>query len=336
MDGDSKLRSRSRPRRAPARVTDAVDPLDRYIARLYRSGLQVPAEDFRAFALRELGQIMRYDSALWGSGVFAERRFHTCTLIGLPDAYPATLEATYDINPLVPHLVNELDCPVDSRAVVADKKFYASEIYRRTFGPFGIERILATTHLDRRSGLYSLISVYRSRRADVFSAEDKARQARIVYHLAHAASHAFFLRLVGARGRPHGSAAAVVDRLGCFHQAQPQFLDLLDAHYPQRQPQQLPFALPASSTTVALGELRARTESAGDLYLVYLWRAGPLDRLTAREREIVSAVAQGMSFKQAAKKIGLAPSTVANHLYRVYRKLGVYSRTELAALVHPQ
>jgi DNA-binding NarL/FixJ family response regulator len=71
------------------------------------------------------------------------------------------------------------------------------------------------------------------------------------------------------------------------------------------------------------------------MFIVYLWPTGPLDRLTPREREIVFAVAQGLSFKQAAKKIGVAPSTVANHLYRVYRKLGVYSRTELAALVHP-
>jgi DNA-binding NarL/FixJ family response regulator len=82
-------------------------------------------------------------------------------------------------------------------------------------------------------------------------------------------------------------------------------------------------------------KLCVRAEPLGDVFLVYLWPAGPLDRLTQREREIVYAVAQGLSFKQAAKKIGVAPSTVANHLYRVYRKLGVYSRTELAALVYP-
>ena len=31
----------------------------------------------------------------------------------------------------------------------------------------------------------------------------------------------------------------------------------------------------------------------------------------------------------------MAPSTVANHLYRIYRKLGVNSRSELADLVYP-
>jgi len=97
----------------------------------------------------------------------------------------------------------------------------------------------------------------------------------------------------------------------------------------------LPFALPAPGETEVLGNLCVKSEAAGDMFIVYLWPTGPLDRLTPREREIVFAVAQGLSFKQAAKKIGVAPSTVANHLYRVYRKLGVYSRTELAALVHP-
>src|SRR3546814_10425227 len=91
---------------------------------------------------------------------------------------------------------------------------------------------------------------------------------------------------------------------------------------PEREGQRLPFPVPAPGTTGTQGELMVRCEQLGELFLIILWPAGPLDRLTAREREIVYCVAQGLSFKQAAKKIGVAPSTVANHLYRVYRKLG--------------
>ena len=78
--------------------------------------------------------------------------------------------------------------------------------------------------------------------------------------------------------------------------------------------------------------MRSTVSSVGS---IFIWPAGPLDRLTAREREIVYAIAHGLSFKQAARRIGIAPSTVANHLYRVYRKLGVYSRSALAGLVYP-
>ena len=68
--------------------------------------------------------------------------------------------------------------------------------------------------------------------------------------------------------------------------------------------------------------------------MIRLWPSGPLDELTAREREVVDAVSRGLTFKEAARRLGVAPSTVSNHLYRVYQKLGVHSRSALAKLVH--
>ncbi len=312
-------------------------PEDRYIAKLYRSALSVSLEQFRAWALRELAQLIPHDGALWGSGVASSLRFHTRAIVGLPVDFPAQLEATSSINPLLPKIMSNLERPVDMESVISDEDFHRSEIYRRVFQPQGINRILSTGHLDHRSGLYSLVTLYR-RDADAhFTEDEKARQRRITYHLFNAASHAFFLHLWRSAERKADGGAAVVDEHGLFHEAQPRFLDLLDEHFPGRtQPQALPFALPKPGESAVLGRLCVHSEKLADVSLVQLWPAGPLDRLTAREREIVHAVAQGLSFKQAARKIGVAPSTVANHLYRVYRKLGVYSRTELAALVYPE
>jgi hypothetical protein len=172
-------------------------------------------------------------------------------------------------------------------------------------------------HSDRRSGLYSLLTLYRRERRQRWTDAEKQRQQRVTYHLYNAASHAYFLHLLRSADRPRGGQAAVVDAHGVFHEAQPRFLDLLDRHFPGREPHSLPFALPAAGTHLLVGDgLCARSVASGDLFIVWLWPAGPLDRLTAREREIVFAVAQGLSFKQAARKIGVAPSTVANHLYR--------------------
>ena len=317
-------------------VPDVVDPVDQYIAKLYRSAFGVPVGEYRSWALRELGGLIPHDAGIWGSGSLSRLRFHTCTVTGLPDSYPAALEATTEINPILPRMLQNLDDPVDMRDVMSDSKFFASDIYKKVFGPHGISRILATVHFDQRSGLYSLVSLYRRDRAHVFTNEEKARQKRITYHLFNAVSHAFFLHLARDRQRPAGSAAAVVDQEGCFHEAQPRFLDLLERHFPGRKdPYTLPFPAPPPGETRMVGDLCVRSEPSDEVFIIFLWQAGPLDRLTLREREIVIAVAQGLSFKQAAKKIGVAPSTVANHLYRVYRKLGVYSRTELAALVHP-
>ena len=50
-----------------------------------------------------------------------------------------------------------------------------------------------------------------------------------------------------------------------------------------------------------------------------------------RLREIVELVAGGRSNKQVAAALFLSEKTIEHHLSRVYCKLGVRSRTELAA-----
>ncbi len=316
---------------------DALDPTDRVIARLYRSALSVSAEDYRAWALQQVQAVVPHDGALWGSGVATYMKFHTVTVSGLPPEYPQVLESTTDINPILPQILANLDTPIDMRSVLPDKAFFASPIYERVFKRYGITRILSTGHLDPRSGLYSLLSLYRKDPKNGFTDAEKARHKRLTYHLFNAGSHAYFLHLAKTHAeRPQGSGAAVVDAAGAFHEATVHFLDLLDERFPNRDPHTLPLPIPEPGQTLTVRDLMVRCTPLGDLSLLTIWPAGPLDRLTSREREIVFCIAQGLSFKQAAKKIGVAPSTVANHLYRVYRKLGVYSRTELAALVHPE
>jgi DNA-binding CsgD family transcriptional regulator len=57
------------------------------------------------------------------------------------------------------------------------------------------------------------------------------------------------------------------------------------------------------------------------------------DELSAQEIRVARAVAGGATNKQVAAKMFLSPKTIDFHLGRVYRKLGIHSRTELAGLV---
>lgn len=60
----------------------------------------------------------------------------------------------------------------------------------------------------------------------------------------------------------------------------------------------------------------------------------PLAVLTAREREIAEVIAQGMSNAQAAKLLFVSVPTVKTHLARIFDKLEVRSRVQLALLVN--
>jgi DNA-binding NarL/FixJ family response regulator len=53
--------------------------------------------------------------------------------------------------------------------------------------------------------------------------------------------------------------------------------------------------------------------------------------LSETERQIVELVVAGRKNREVAAELSLSPNTVAWNLSKIYRKLGVRSRTELAA-----
>lgn len=57
--------------------------------------------------------------------------------------------------------------------------------------------------------------------------------------------------------------------------------------------------------------------------------------LTQQEKRVARLVAEGLRSDEVADALSLSVRTVEAYLARVYRKLGVHSRTELAALLRP-
>lgn len=54
-------------------------------------------------------------------------------------------------------------------------------------------------------------------------------------------------------------------------------------------------------------------------------------QLTAREREVLGLLKQGLADKQIASRLGISVKTVEKHVSAILRKGGVRSRTELLA-----
>ena len=86
--------------------------------------------------------------------------------------------------------------------------------------------------------------------------------------------------------------------------------------------------------TVVAGELWVDRDAVRDMAAalqLHPARRRPGTGLTARELDIVAAIVDGASNREIAGQCGLSEQTVKNHLQRIFDKLGVSTRLELAS-----
>ena len=55
---------------------------------------------------------------------------------------------------------------------------------------------------------------------------------------------------------------------------------------------------------------------------------------TARERQIILVLSEGLTNREIGRRLRLAEGTVKVHLHHIYWKLGIANRTALAVLAH--
>ena len=80
--------------------------------------------------------------------------------------------------------------------------------------------------------------------------------------------------------------------------------------------------------TMTVAELAARSVNAG------VEKVAVADRLSPREQEIVHVVADGLSNLEVANRLGITEATVKAHLTRIFQKLALRGRAQLAARYH--
>ena len=63
-------------------------------------------------------------------------------------------------------------------------------------------------------------------------------------------------------------------------------------------------------------------------------RSGILDRLTAREAEVLAVIGRGMSNAEIARELFISETTVKTHVARILMKLGLRDRVQAAIAAH--
>ncbi len=86
-----------------------------------------------------------------------------------------------------------------------------------------------------------------------------------------------------------------------------------------------------SGVTVDFG---ATPELGQPLLVVRMPAAGPemfsLQALTPREREVAALIADGLSNKQVAKRLGITVGTVKHYVHQILEKTGLPGRVAIA------
>ncbi len=315
-----------------AQVTSSLT-LSRLLLDLHQPLPGPGLHEVRACLLARLSETVPFTSAAWASGTMTPGGpdFHTVSLWRQPPELLQDYERLKHLDPLFVESARQPGVPVRASARTSLPHAFMPYVER-----YGLEQAMSTMHIDPRSALLTGITVWRDNPLDPFTAEDAAVMEATFPHLMEVLSrHA--LGLLEGRVAAASSRAAV-DSRGRLHYADGSFAATLASEFPAWVGPDLPEPLAAAVAAgvvhrLGLTRLTVHVEPRGELTYVRLRPRTAVDDLTARQREIVDLIARGLTHKDIAVRLHIAPTTVRNHIAHAYQRLRVGNRVELTALL---
>lgn len=292
----------------------SLGDLSAILLELYRMAEQLDPDAYRDWALGVLQPKLRFDAAIWATGHVDHGRWVTyrAHAVGLP------AKALEHYEPLRP------ECGL-APDVSAFMKHWR------------LARDLAFVAVDPLTSLATAITLYRKRKGAVFTDGERRFFQSTAVHMAENHGFAAIQQLLRSTrsGIADISSSGVADRFGLLQVAPANFQRLLRREWPKWRERKLPEDICRYLNTLAthryVGErIVVRITILNDVFLLQARDKRPADDLSGREYEVALLLAGGHTYKEAAKRLGLAPSTVRNHLASIFGKLGVGKQSDMA------
>lgn len=202
-----------------------------------------------------------------------------------------------------------------------------------------LSEALATHVSDHGVVAAALLVIFRTEGDPPFAEEERAIVEMVAPHMVEAFRTVLLKHLaargINARGDRH--ASVVTDARGTIHEGNPQFVELLQTQWAGWNGPVLPDELRdfgADGGAGCCGTVCYQTHPINDeLWLVEVWERGLVDVLTPSERRVAALLAEGHTYKEAASQLGIAVSTITNHANRIYEKLNIRNKAQLAQVV---
>ncbi|PSM17629.1 LuxR C-terminal-related transcriptional regulator [Nitratireductor sp. StC3] len=309
-------------------MREKAENISEFLLGLYANAAEASPDEFRRQTLRRLGGLIAFDFALWGGGRAEDRRVSDLTALGQTPRVIEDWSAVADTDAF---------CDIALNRIGQTARFDDVENYRRTpaynehWKRFGARQMMATIAAEPQDGYVSFVGLCADTETAVFCDAARRLKHALMPHLS--AALRINRQTTLCRHADRDEAVGLIGRDGWVLASHGCFTELLrgESDRPDRLPAALRAALPTGSPwqgrTVA-----AIAERLGEHYLLRLRHLGPLARLTGREREIAQHYVDGLTYREIATALRIAPSTVRNHIFNLYGKLDIASKIELARL----
>lgn len=305
---------------------------------LYRGVRQVPFEQFHDFALKLIKPVLKFDMAIWGMAMHAER---------------GTVVSSFHLHELPPAMMEEyarvqkLDYVAGKVAANLGQTVLATledpELTGKVYAPlcafkqkYGLANLLSTALPEPTLGLGHFLTLFRSDPAHPFTETDRQFKECLFPHLVEALMLARCLYMKKEGGAKQGYAVA--DNTLYLASIAPVFKELMTKEWPtwidSRMPPEVCAVWTGKPHTYYRGKrIFITLEPDQQLVHIAVRARNAIDALTEKEFSVARLYANGLEKKEIATALGNSVHTVDNHIRSIFEKLGVGDKVKLSKVM---
>lgn len=314
-----------------------IDRMSDFLLRLYAIGQERSVSDFLPSMLAELKRHLPFDSAWWA--LTKQERgsisFQASHVEGLPSRMHELWLSIQDDDVIGHAVLLQPGRTLNFSPAAVERTHGGKWLAHRT----GFRNVLCTQLHNPATDQNWFLALSRHDDFARFTSAEQRFKQLLMQHVeaTTAMNHNAYLNKLRDLRTNDNSAAAIVDRAGLVHAQETRFPALMRREWPEVLQRHIPAPLLRSMTSGDQSfqgrRIRASISSLGSFSLVELIPRSPVDDLTRRERQVASAFAEGKSYKEISRHLGMAPATVRHHLRMIYAKLNVSNKAQVVQLV---
>lgn len=288
---------------------------------------------FHQHALVLLSSLVAFDKAWWGRATWCENLpvEHTSFLQGLPNTYASDWEKLKKNDASLGKMHQTQGVCQTIHCTAPDANPGLAALGRQ----YNLSHALGIVMTEAHTQLGVHLTLFRSLGSPPFTEMEKRLLEWLMPHLIAAEQESYLRTLATLRdsnGAYDETALAVCDRYGVLMSVEPAFLSMLASEWPGKQGNRLPRA--CTPQQAYIGDcIHIEPQPIGDLVLLRARRRSSIERLSTRELEVAMGFASGQTYKEVARSVGVSPCTVRHHLRKIYNKLGITRKAQVAQLI---